>query len=308
MLNLNGTTDQLQLVTSAASLIDVVAEYVDTNTPMTTSSNVTPSNQVTSIFTATTQTIVSGAASNIVRNVKFLSIRNKDAALANTVTVQHYNGSTAYQLMSVTLQIGEELALREGTWFHYDANAGVISTASYVDSSVPLQLFAPSTFIAETMDRATCPEVNTAYATTGVLYLQAIWLRKGQRINNVSFFSATTSGVGMTHQLFGIYTSGLALAATSTDHTFQSWPANSMQTYALTATYIVPSTGMYYVAIAVAGSTMPTLKGGTAKTGGQLQAQAPPTGGTSTTGVTTTLPATAAAIGTVTTSIWGGVS
>jgi len=58
----------------------------------------------------------------------------------------------------------------------------------------------------------------------------------------------------------------------------------------------------------VAAITVPTLKGNTGKTGGQLGAGAPSMGGTSTTGLTTTLPATAAAPGLVTTSFWGCIS
>ena len=58
----------------------------------------------------------------------------------------------------------------------------------------------------------------------------------------------------------------------------------------------------------VAATTVPTIKGNTAKTNGALNAAAPSMGGTSNTGVTTALPATANAPGTVTTSFWGCVS
>jgi hypothetical protein len=57
----------------------------------------------------------------------------------------------------------------------------------------------------------------------------------------------------------------------------------------------------------VTATGAPTLKGNTAKVGGQLNAAAPSMGGTSNTGLTTALPATANAPAAVTTSFWGCV-
>jgi hypothetical protein len=90
--------------------------------------------------------------------------------------------------------------------------------------------------------------------------------------------------------------------------TTTAWAANARKTLALTSTFTTTYSGLYYLGIMVAATTVPTIKGNTAKTGGQLGAGAPSLGGTSTTGLTTALPATAAAPGLVTTSFWGCVS
>ena len=76
----------------------------------------------------------------------------------------------------------------------------------------------------------------------------------------------------------------------------------------MTTPYRVPTSGLYYIGLMVAATTVPTTKGGTAKTGGQLASTAPILHGTSTTGLTTTLPDPAAAITGGLVSIYAAVS
>lgn len=160
----------------------------------------------------------------------------------------------------------------------------------------------------ETIDRDLCDEVNTALLSSGRLSLQAIYLPAGVTINSISFWSATTAGATLTNQLFGLFDSSYNLLRSSVNDTSTAWAANSRKTLALTSAFTTTYSGIHYLGIMVAATTVPTIKGNTAKTGGQLNAGAPTMGGTSTTGLTTALPATAAAPGTVTTSFWGCVS
>jgi hypothetical protein len=160
----------------------------------------------------------------------------------------------------------------------------------------------------ETFDRDLCDEVNTAVLSSGRLSLQAIWLPAGTVISSISFWSATTAGATLTNQLFGLYDINLNLLRSSANDTSTAWAANSRKTLSLTSAFTTTYSGLYYLGIMVAATTVPTLKGNTAKTGGQLGAGAPSMGGTSNTGLTTSLPATATAPGTVTTSFWGCVS
>lgn len=160
----------------------------------------------------------------------------------------------------------------------------------------------------ETVDRDMCYEVNTAVLSSGRLSLQAIWLPAGITINSISFWSATTAGATLTNQLFGLYDNNLNRLATSASDGATAWAANSRKTLALTTPFTTTYTGLHYLGIMVAATTVPTLKGNTAKVGGQLNAGAPSMGGTSNTGLSTALPATANAPGTVTTSFWGCVN
>jgi hypothetical protein len=114
-----GTTDKLQLVTSAAVAIDVTAHFVDSGAPPT------PQNpQVTAIATATTTDIVGSPASGQ-RNVQSLLARNKGAS-SNDLTVILNRSATGYELFKVTLQAGETLSYLDGVGFQVrDANGAV---------------------------------------------------------------------------------------------------------------------------------------------------------------------------------------
>jgi hypothetical protein len=117
---LNSATDKLQLATSSTADINVHASWVDD-----LADAMTPGKTNTAIVTATTTDIVATPAASTIRNIKFLSIRNKHASSPNTVTVIYNANGTQYELMKMTLLAGEALVMREGVWFHYDTNGGV---------------------------------------------------------------------------------------------------------------------------------------------------------------------------------------
>lgn len=171
-------------------------------------------------------------------------------------------------------------------------------------------LFAPSGFLAETMPRSSCPEVNTVVGTTGQIPMQAIWLQAGMVVSKISICSATTAANTPSHYCFALYTAAGVLCGSTADQTSTAWAGNTMNTLALTSAYTVPTTGMYYVAMPYVGTGVPTIKGGTAKTDGTLQFTGVPlTGVSGTTYTTGTAPATITAVAAaVTTSFWGAVS
>lgn len=191
-------------------------------------------------------------------------------------------------------------------WNILTSNGIILSGAN------PLSLVESAMFLtgckAETFPRHLVPEVNTALLSTGRLSLQAIAIRAGELLTSISFWSATTAAGTPTNQLFGLYDSSLNLLRSSVNNTSTAWAANTRKTLDLTSTFTTTYSGLYYLGIMVTATTVPTLKGYTARTGGQLNAAAPSLGGTSTTGLTTSLPNPAAAPGTVTTSVWGCVN
>lgn len=302
MIALTTTSQILELTTGSATNVDVVISYVDMTTTDTTLGD-----QQTLITSATTTTILSAPAASTQRQVKMINILNTSAT-PNTVTVKKDISATEYDIFYTTLQANENLTYLDGKgWTQYTAT-GQAYTAN-VTSPAP---FANTKLLTgalyETFDRDICDEVNTAVLSTGRLSLQAIYIPSGVTITSISFWSATTAAGTPTNQLFGLYDVNLNLLRSSNNDTTTAWAANSRKTLALTSTYTTTYSGLYYLGIAVTATTVPTLKGNTAKTGGQLGAGAPSMGGTSTTGLTTALPATAAAPGTVTTSFWGCVN
>ena len=126
MINLTSTSDLIRVTTSAASQIEVHASYVDFNgTAVTPGRTNTPY-----ITTATTTTVVPSPGSGVQRNLKHLNITNDHASVACVVTIEHTDGTTAEELISVTLLSGENMVLGEdGRWTHYDSNGAVYPPA-----------------------------------------------------------------------------------------------------------------------------------------------------------------------------------
>jgi len=80
-----------------------------------------------------------------------------------------------------------------------------------------------------------------------------------------------------------------------------------MKSFNMQVPYTVPTDGLYYLAFFVTATTVPTYKGRAGRTSGNLAIQAPILHGTSNTGLTTALPATANAIAVSSASVWMAV-
>lgn len=237
-------------------------------------------------------------SSGEVYDIQNINVYNKDTVSA-TVTIKLDVGGTETILYKGIVGVGDVISWSaEGGWKNSSNNIQPLLNNKYVLSGA----------LYETFDRNACDEVNTSLLSSGRLSLQAIWLPAGTTISSISFWSATTAAGTPTNQLFGLYDSSLNLLRSSTNDTTTAWAANSRKTLSLTSTFTTTYSGIHYLGLMVTATTVPTIKGNTARTGGQLQAGAPSMGGTSTSGLTTSLPATAAAPATVTTSFWGCVS
>ena len=137
MLNLTSTSDIIRVVTSQAAQIEAHASYVDWN-----GSAITPGRTNTPhITTATTTTVVAAPGASVQRNVKHLNITNDHASASCAVTVEHFDGTTAIELMAFILLPGENMIFgEEGRWAHRDANGAEYPAAglgAYNGFSVP---------------------------------------------------------------------------------------------------------------------------------------------------------------------------
>lgn len=150
--------------------------------------------------------------------------------------------------------------------------------------------------------------MNTTAPASGTLSLMAINLTAGQLVSSITISTATTGATNPTNYFFSLYDQNRNILAQSANQTTTAWAANTVKTLAMTTAYRVTVTGLYYIGFMMTAGTMPTLKGGTARTGGQLANTAPIIYGTSNTGLTTSLPATANAITGTTASIYAAVS
>lgn len=294
-MKLTTTSDKLQIVLGGAvttNQLQCLTSYKIYTATTTTDGRVAiNTNNTTDVDLAGSP--LSGETYDIVN----INVYNNDT-VAQTVTIKLDVSATETILFKGVIGIGDVISwTAEGGWINSSNNIAPLLNNKKVLTG---QLY-------ETFDRDMCDEVNTAALSSGRLSLVAIWIPSGTVISNISFWSATTALATGTNQLFGLYDINFNLLRSTTNDNSTAWAANSKKTLSLTSTFKTTYSGLYYIGIMVAATTVPTLKGNTAKTGGQLSAGAPSMGGTSTTGLTTTLPATAAAPGTVTTSFWGSV-
>lgn len=112
MLFLASTSDILRVVTDAVCAVDVQASFVDLSagTP-------TPGVQRAKISTATTTTVVSAPGASTTRNVKAITIRNVHASTSVGVTVQVFDGTSAYEIEKAVLAPGQSAVFLDGQWF-----------------------------------------------------------------------------------------------------------------------------------------------------------------------------------------------
>lgn len=171
-----------------------------------------------------------------------------------------------------------------------------------------IDVWGPTGTLSESIDRSICAEINSVIPTaSGTLFMQAIYLAAGTLVSNILWHSATTAAGTPTHWMLGLYDASRNLLATSTDRLTEAWAAQTLKTIAMTTPYLVPTSGIYYIGMFMAATTIITSKGN-AVTQGSLSAQPPILHGTSTTGLTTTLPNPAAAITSGIVVAWCAVS
>lgn len=241
--------------------------------------------------------------------IRSITVNNNDTVVR---TFRLFRGGTVAAnaiTPTFTLLPGGAGIYEDGLGWQFFNASGQLLTANGMSTNGTENNFGITGNLGETIDRNLCPEVNTTFATTGQIYCQAVWLTAGSTVSNISFHSATTAAGTPTHYVFALYNLNRNLLATTADQTSTAWAANTLKTIAVTSPYLVPTTGLYYLMISVVATTVPTLKGGTARTGGQLAGQAPIISGlSSTTYSTGTAPASLGTITAGTTSIWGCVS
>jgi hypothetical protein len=128
------STDALQVVSSAAATLDILASWVDLKADG--SGDPAIGRTPTAMTTATTTSIVAAPASTFVRNVKEITIRNKHASLSTDVTVVIDVSATDYELHKVSLAPGEMLEYIEGVgWFEIENPRRFLDNQSTADQA-----------------------------------------------------------------------------------------------------------------------------------------------------------------------------
>jgi hypothetical protein len=121
MINLSSTSDILQLITDAASDIEVHVSWVDL-----IGTTVLPDRKNNaSITTATTTTILPSPAASTVRNAKLITIHNNHATVSCGVRLIHNDGTTTAELFPSTLSPGSSAIYSDAAGWQRIDSAGV---------------------------------------------------------------------------------------------------------------------------------------------------------------------------------------
>lgn len=116
-ITLDTTSKVFELTTSSTADTDYFVSWVD----MTTSA-FTPGASQGTINTAGTTVLVAAPAASTQRGIKTVSVFNRHASTAQTVTVKIDVSGTEYSLFKATLMAGESLQWSDGNeWAVYDA-------------------------------------------------------------------------------------------------------------------------------------------------------------------------------------------
>lgn len=147
---------------------------------------------------------------------------------------------------------------------------------------------------------------DLAALTTQVMTSVAIPLQAGDVVTSLTFKSGATAAGTPTNWWFALYDDSAtpALLAQSADQLTAAWAATTAKTLALATAQLITRPGVYYAAVMVKATTVPTLIGASTQAGasaGVLTADKI-LGQTSGASLTTTAPSTIAsgtAVGTV---------
>jgi hypothetical protein len=107
---------------------------------------------------------------------------------------------------------------------------------------------------------------TTGLLSTGRVLLMPIWYEAGTVVNSITFLSGSTALSAGTNQWFALADSSYLTLAKSADDTSTAWGSNTLKTLNMSspASYTIPTSGVYFHAINVTATTVPTLKGLTA--------------------------------------------
>lgn len=119
-IELEGSTDALEVVTSSTAQIDYTIKWANrTATALTT-----PGTSSGAITTATTTTVVAAPSASNWRLITFMSLRNISTTAANIVTVQVDRSATNREVFEASLAPSESL-IYDGTGFRVYSSSGV---------------------------------------------------------------------------------------------------------------------------------------------------------------------------------------
>ena len=135
--------------------------------------------------------------------------------------------------------------------------------------------------LRENMSRAEIGNYDVVPGATQKMTLVAVPLQAGDVISSVSFLTGSTAANTPTnHQaaLYSLAAGTFTTRALSNDNLSTAWAGNTPKTFTFSTAYTVPTSGVYYAAISIKATTVPSFAGcikiGTAANGPIVTGQA----------------------------------
>jgi len=141
MILLTATTHALEVETSGSTSVDYVASYLD----ITAATEViAPGSEQGTIASATSTTVLAAPGSGVTRQLKHLSVANRDATATQTITIKKDVSGTEYGIIVMTLKAGESLEFVDGRGFRHFSPNGIEIVSSANLAAVPSVLMNPA--------------------------------------------------------------------------------------------------------------------------------------------------------------------
>jgi len=102
---------------------------------------------------------------------------------------------------------------------------------------------------------------DAAALTTQVMTSVAVNLQAGDIVTSLAFRSGATAAGTPTNWWFALYSPAGVLLAQTADQTTTAWAADTVKDVALATAQTVAVSGLYYAAVMVKATTVPTLVG-----------------------------------------------
>jgi hypothetical protein len=217
MILLTSTSDLIRVVSSGTSALDVQATAMDMNP--TNTDRPTGYRKNTAITTATTTTVVESPASNVIRSLKTLSIRNKGAG-TQTVTILHTDGTTVVEVIEAILAPDTSLQYHEAAGWWVTDTQGRAAVVNFTNVGTPVAGSDTITTLSSdvTNNNGTA---NTIQDVTGLSFSVLAGKMYDFEFNIVYTAAATTTGSrwsisGPASPTYLDYTSEYSLTTTTT--------------------------------------------------------------------------------------------
>lgn len=120
---------------------------------------------------------------------------------------------------------------------------------------------SPTATFAEDFPHDNITTDLVAALTTAVMTSVAIPLIAGDVITKMSVISGATALATPAHAWMALYSAAGALLGQSTDVPAQALAANTVLTHTFASTIAIPTTGVYFAAICIVATVVPTLIG-----------------------------------------------